>query len=186
MKVRPNPRFFTVGHSNRSISEFIELLKAHKLKLLIDVRKIPKSRHNPQFWGDKLADSLARENIQYLYLPELGGRRPARKDSINSGWRNSSFKGYADYMQTDEFKKGLKRLISLSRRKKLVIMCAEAVPWRCHRRLIADALLAHGHEVIDIFTRTTAKPHEFTPFAKVNRKKMEITYPRSSLTQSAP
>jgi uncharacterized protein (DUF488 family) len=181
---KQNPRFFTVGHSNRSISDFIELLQSQKLKLLIDVRKIPKSRHNPQFWGDRLAKSLKRENIEYIYLSELGGRRPTRKDSVNGGWRNSSFKSYADYMQSAEFQKGLKRLISLSRRKKLVIMCAEAVPWRCHRRLIADALLVHGHAVVDIFSKTVTKPHELTPFAKVNRTRKSVTYPPSPLTKS--
>lgn len=180
---KENPRIFTLGHSNRSIEEFIELLQSQKLKLLVDVRKIPKSRHNPQFWGDRLAESLSRENIQYLYMPELGGRRPARKDSVNAGWRNSSFKGYADHMQSEEFKEGLKHLIRLSRRKKLAIMCAEAVPWRCHRRLIADALLVEGYPVVDIFSKTIAKPHELTPFAKVNKKQKTITYPPSKFTE---
>lgn len=181
---KANPRIFTLGHSNHSIAEFIELLEVHKLKLLIDVRKIPKSRHNPQFWGDKLAASLKKENIQYLYVAELGGRRPARKDSPNKGWRNASFQGYADHMLTDEFKKGFKKLVSLSRRKKLAIMCAEAVPWRCHRRLISDALLVDGHPVMDIFSRTTSKPHDMTPFAKVNKKTKVITYPPSKRTQA--
>ncbi len=180
-----NPRFFTLGHSNRSIEEFVELLKKQKLKLLIDVRKIPKSRHNPQFWGDKLEASLKKENIEYLYIPELGGRRPQRKDSVNTGWRNASFKAYADHLQSDEFKKGFKKLVSLSRRKKLAIMCAEAVPWRCHRRLISDVLLVHGHSVLDIFSKTVVKPHELTPFAKVNKKQKSITYPASKMTKAS-
>lgn len=176
-KTSENPRFFTLGHSTHPIGEFIKILKSYKLKLLVDVRKIPKSRHNPQFWGDKLAESLESENIQYVYIPELGGRRPVKKDSVNRGWRSPSFQAYADHMQTDEFKKGLKRLISLSRRKKLAIMCAEAVPWRCHRRLISDALLVHGHKVLDIYNKSTAKPHELTPFAKVNKRQKSIIYP---------
>lgn len=169
-------RIFTVGHSTRSAAEFVELLQSYKLKLVVDVRKIPKSRHNPQFWGDRLCRNLKKNGIEYIALPRLAGRRPPQKNSINDAWRNRSFQGYADYMQTDEFQKGLKRLISLSKRKRLVIMCAEAVPWRCHRSLIADALLAREYSVSDIFTTTNSKPHRMTPFAKI--KGDNVTYPK--------
>lgn len=169
------PRIYTVGHSNRSLDEFIELLTAQKLKLLIDVRKIPKSRHNPHFWGTRLEKSLRKHGIEYRYFPGLGGRRRSQKHSVNMGWRSVSFRGYADHMQTDEFQESLKKLISAAKRKRLAIMCAEAVPWRCHRSLIADALIARGYEVADIFSKTSVKPHKLTSFAKV--KNGLVTYP---------
>lgn len=170
-----NPRIFTIGHSNRSAKDFIKILKAYKLKLLIDIRTIPKSRHNPQFGANRLAKSLAKNGIEYEHMVELGGLRHTTKASINKAWRNTAFRGYADYMQTDEFKRALRRLISRSKRKRLVIMCAEAVPWRCHRSLVGDALLVQGYPVEDIFTATSHRPHKLTPFAKVKRG--QITYP---------
>lgn len=168
-------RIYTIGHSNHSIDDFIEMLKAYKLKLLVDVRTIPQSRHNPQFGKAQLRRSLARHDITYLHMDGLGGFRHTNKDSVNKGWRLSSFRGYADYMQTPEFKKNLRHLIALSKRKRLVIMCAEAVPWRCHRSLIADALLVYGYPVEEIFTKSSLRPHRLTSFAKVQGKK--ITYP---------
>lgn len=168
-------RIFTIGHSNHSFSEFVEMVESQKLKLLVDVRTIPKSRHNPQFGKDRLKRSLARHGIDYVHLEGLGGLRHTTKESVNKGWRNSSFRGYADYMQTPEFSKSLQHLIALSKRKRLVIMCAEAVPWRCHRSLIADALSVYGYEVEDIFTKSSVRPHKLTAFAKVRGKK--ITYP---------
>ncbi len=172
---KTNTRIFTVGHSNRSISEFIELLESQKLKLLIDIRTIPKSKHNPQFGQDRLRKSLEKKGIEYEHYAGLGGLRPTSKDSINKAWRNSSFRGYADYMQTNEFEKALKKLISRSKRKRLVIMCAEAVPWRCHRSLVADALLLHDITAVDIFSKTNTRPHKMTSFAKV--KKGKVVYP---------
>lgn len=140
----------------------------------MDVRTIPKSRHNPQFGGQRLKKSLARHGIQYVHMAGLGGLRQAKKDSVNKAWRNSSFRGYADYMQSDEFSKSLQRLIARAKRKRLVMMCAEAVPWRCHRSLIGDALLARGFAVEDILSASSHRPHKLTSFAKIRGDK--ITY----------
>jgi uncharacterized protein (DUF488 family) len=183
LQIQQPARIFTVGHSNRSIRDFIELLKAYKLKLVIDVRTIPKSRHNPQFGEKRLANSLAKAGIEYIWMSGLGGLRPTSKDSVNKAWRNKSFRGYADYMQTEEFKKNLKKLINKSKRKRLTIMCAEAVPWRCHRSLVADALLVHGYPAEEIFSKTNHRPHRLTPFAQVRGK--NITYPADEADASA-
>jgi uncharacterized protein (DUF488 family) len=169
------PRIFTVGHSNRSTAEFLRLLKSQHLKLVVDVRTIPKSRHNPQFGQSRLKQSLKRHGIEYRHMAGLGGLRHSSKDSKNKAWRNLAFRGYADYMQTPEFAANLKKLMALSKRKRLVLMCAEAVPWRCHRSLIGDALLVHGLAVEDIFSPTQTRPHKMTPFARVRKKK--IIYP---------
>ena len=175
MKTKTRPRIFTIGHSNKTIQEFIRTLDAYKLKLVIDIRTVPKSRHNPQFGERRLAASLKKKGIEYLHIAGLGGFRHSKKDSINKAWRNLSFRGFADYMQGEEFKTNLKSLISRSRRKRLVLMCAEAVPWRCHRSLIADSLLAQGLPVEEIFSPTSHRPHKMTPFARVRRK--AVTYP---------
>src|SRR5664280_649857 len=140
----------TIGHSTRPVAEFIRLLKAHDVKRLVDVRTIPRSRHNPQFNRDQLAAALHSARLHYRYMPGLGGFRHARSDSLNTGWHNASFRGYADYMQTPEFRKNLDDLIKLAKSERIAIMCAEAVPWRCHRSLIADALLARGIKVQEI------------------------------------
>lgn len=166
---------FTIGHSTHPIEEFIAILKAHGIEQLIDVRTIPKSRHNPQFTRESLARSLPRHGIGYRHMPGLGGLRHPRKDSTNLGWKNASFRGYADYMQTPEFEASLDELIELARVRPTAIMCAEAVPWRCHRSLIGDALLARKIEVRDIFSASSAKPHTYTPFAKLEKRK--VTYP---------
>ncbi len=166
---------FTIGHSTRPIDEFIELLRANGVKQLIDIRTIPKSRHNPQFNTDMLAKSLRAARIQYLHIKELGGLRRARPDSINLGWRNASFRGYADYMQTPEFVEALERAIKLAQTKPTALMCAEAVPWRCHRSLVADALLARRIRVLEIVSSAEPKEHKLTPFARVRGTK--ITYP---------
>src|SRR4029077_8616526 len=142
--------FYTVGHSTRTIEEFIALLKEQSIKRLVDVRTIPRSRHNPQFNRDELPKSLRGAHIGYTHMPELGGLRHARKDSSNTGWRNLSFRGFADYMQTPEFERALEKLIGMAARGRIAIVCAEAVPWRCHRSLIADALTARGIPVEDI------------------------------------
>lgn len=182
------PLILTVGHSNRSIDEFIALLKSHGVKRLVDVRTIPKSRHNPQFNRDSLAASVRAAHIAYTHLPKLGGLRHARPDSVNTGWNNSSFRGFADYMQTPDFAAALTRLEKLARRggrartKLCAIMCAEAVPWRCHRSLLADALTVRGHAVRHIMTPTRANPHKLTPFARV--RGMRITYPANRSTRA--
>ena len=165
----------TVGHSTHPIEEFISILQAHGIRRLVDVRTIPKSRRNPQFSQENLPASLHAAGIEYFHLPGLGGLRHARKDSLNTGWRNASFRGYADYMQTPEFGENLAHLVELAAVAPTAIMCAEAVPWRCHRSLIADALTARGIEVKDILSETSRKPHALTPFAKLEEGK--VTYP---------
>src|SRR5688572_29097108 len=167
---------FTVGHSTRTIDEFVHLLKAHGIQRVIDVRSIPRSRHNPQFAQDRLPAALERFHIHYSHLPGLGGRRHARKDSSNAGWRNVSFRGYADYMETPDFKESLNRCIALAQEERVALMCAEAVPWRCHRSLIADALLARGVEVSDITDAMHARRHQLTSWARINGA--DVTYPR--------
>jgi uncharacterized protein (DUF488 family) len=156
---------WTIGHSTRPIDEFIRLLKVNHIDRLVDVRTIPRSRHNPQFNADRLAESLASVGINYQHAAKLGGLRKPKKDSVNQGWRNESFRGYADYMQTDEFRSALEDLMAYSKDKNTAIMCAEAVPWRCHRSLIADALVTRGCEVRHIMTETKADPHRLTSFA---------------------
>ena len=167
---------FTVGHSTRTIDEFVELLKVHSIKMVADVRTIPGSRHNPQFNIETLPTSLADAGIEYIHLAGLGGLRHARRDSINTGWRNASFRGFADYMQTPEFKAALNQLIDLAHHQTIAIMCAEAVPWRCHRSLIADALLVRGIEVREIINSGNVRSHALTPWAKVMG--VEIMYPQ--------
>jgi uncharacterized protein (DUF488 family) len=148
----------------------------------VDVRTIPKSRRNPQFGQDQLTATLEQHGIRYIHLPGLGGLRHARKDSINTGWKNASFRGYADYMQTPAFGENLTKLIGLAAAAPAVIMCAEAVPWRCHRSLIADALAARGIDVEHIFTATSRKPHAYTPFARIEGE--SVTYPALPLIES--
>ena len=159
---------FTVGHSTHPVDEFIRILQAHGVKKLIDVRTVPKSRHNPQFNADPLAASVRASRITYRRMEALGGLRHARKDSPNGAWRNASFRGYADYMQTEEFSGAIDLLVERARTNNLAIMCAEAVPWRCHRSLIGDALLVRNVAVLDIMTEKSAKPHTLTTFARVD------------------
>jgi uncharacterized protein (DUF488 family) len=166
----------TVGHSTRSTDEFVHILKSHGVAQLIDIRTIPKSARNPQFGQEALRTSLNAAGIRYTHLPGLGGLRKPRPDSINTGWRNTSFRGYADYMQTDAFRKNLEQLIELAAVHPTAIMCAEAVPWRCHRSLVADALTARNFQVIDILSETKAQPHAVTPLALV--KGDQVTYPK--------
>ncbi len=163
---------YTVGHSTRTIEQFLELLKAHNIQEVVDVRTIPKSRRNPQFSEDQLPSALKQAGIEYTHLGKLGGLRRTAKDSINVGWQNSSFRGFADYMATDEFQQGLQELKELAEKKTVAIMCAEAVSWRCHRSLIADTLTMQGWQVLHIQSRKTAKPHEVTPFLKVSDGKL--------------
>jgi uncharacterized protein (DUF488 family) len=166
---------FTVGHSTRPIDEFLHLLTAHGVQRLIDVRTIPKSRHNPQFGQDQLSQSLQRAGIAYTHMPGLGGLRRPRKDSPNMGWRNTSFRGYADYMQTSQFQNALEQCLELAAAQRVALMCAEAVPWRCHRSLIADALVARGIDVREIVSATDTRPHTLTSWAKVDG--FGVTYP---------
>jgi len=171
----PSPIVLTIGHSTRTLKEFICLLHAHGVRRLVDVRTVPRSLHNPQFNKTSLPDSLNKAGLAYVHMPGLGGLRRAKRDSINVGWRNASFRGYADYMQTPEFDKSLEELIRLANQDRIALMCAEAVPWRCHRSLIADALLVRGIRTEEIVSRTRRQVHRLTPFAKVRRTK--ITYP---------
>jgi uncharacterized protein (DUF488 family) len=166
---------YTIGHSTRTIEEFIEILKTYGIETLVDVRKIAGSRRNPQYGEKVLSANLGGEGIAYLRLEGLGGRRRTSDESVNTGWRNLSFRGYADHMQSAEFKTSLDELIAVGASKQTVIMCAEAVPWRCHRSLIGDALLVRGVEVMDIFDAKNCKPHKLTPFARVDGER--ITYP---------
>jgi uncharacterized protein (DUF488 family) len=162
------PRIWTIGHSTRSIDEFIDLLKASGIRVLVDVRRFPASRRYPHFNGADLAQSLKDSGIGYHHLPALGGRRPSRPDSRNVGWRNAGFRGYADYMQTDEFWGALEELMRYGETKRTAIMCAEAVPWRCHRNLISDALVIRGWQVSHILSQSKVEDHALTPFAKVS------------------
>src|ERR1019366_4722333 len=172
----PSPLIvMTLGGNPPAQQEFIHLLKAHQVNRLVDVRTVPRSRHNPQFNRSELSPALHSARLHYRYMPGLGGFRHARRDSVNTGWHNASFRGFADYMQTPEFRKNLDDLIELAKSERIAIMCAEAVPWRCHRSLIADALLARGIEVREITGTTRTQPHTLTPWGKITG--MQLTYP---------
>jgi len=166
---------FTIGHSTRPLNEFIGLLRANGVKRVIDIRTIPRSRHNPQFNRDTLGPALRKSAIAYVHLKKLGGLRHAKQDSTNLGWHNASFRGFADYMETPEFAAGLARAIKLAEAKPSALMCAEAVPWRCHRSLVADALVVRDIQVLDIVGMSAPRPHKLTPFARVHG--MRVTYP---------
>jgi len=169
------PLVCTIGHSNRPIGTFIDLLRTHEIARVIDVRTVPRSRHNPQFNRETLGESLDAFAIGYMHLPGLGGLRHARSDSVNTGWKNRSFRGYADYMQSPEFAENVERVVDLATGERCALMCAEAVPWRCHRSLIGDALLVRGVRVEDIIGSGQRKPHVLTAFAHVDGTR--ITYP---------
>jgi uncharacterized protein (DUF488 family) len=180
------PAVLTIGHSTRTLEEFIGLLQAHGATRVVDVRTVPRSWHNPQFNKASLPGSLKKAGLRYVHMPGLGGLRHAQRDSPNVGWRNASFRGYADYMQTPEFEQSLEELIQLANQDRIALMCAEAVPWRCHRSLIADALLVHGIRTEDIMSPTRRQLHTLTPFAKV--RGTTITYPTeaSRIAQKKP
>jgi uncharacterized protein (DUF488 family) len=171
----PGALVCTIGHSNRTIEDLIDLLWTNEVAEVIDVRTVPRSRHNPQFNLDSLPASLAAAGIDYLHMPGLGGLRHARADSVNTGWRNASFRGYADYMQSAVFAENVDHVVQLARSRRCALMCAEAVPWRCHRSLIADALLVRGVRVEDIIGPRGRKPHALTSFARVEG--LHVTYP---------
>ncbi len=181
-KATPLPMVLTIGHSTRTLEEFIGLLHAQGATGVADVRTVPRSRHNPQFNKASLSLSLKKAGVGYVHLPGLGGLRHARPDSVNVGWRNASFRGYADYMQTPEFEQSLDEFIRLAKHDRFALMCAEAVPWRCHRSLIGDALLIRGIRTEDIMSSTCRRVHVLTPFAKV--RGTTITYPSEDV-QSA-
>jgi uncharacterized protein (DUF488 family) len=166
---------YTFGHSTRSFDEMVAVLRSFNVEAVADVRRFPGSRRHPHFNDDYLAEHLPRNGIAYLPFKHLGGRRPAQPDSINTGWRNASFRGYADFMQSDEFKTALEELMTAARAQIVTTMCAEAVPWRCHRSLISDALLVHGWDVRNITAAGKASPHQLTKFARVEGTR--ITYP---------
>jgi uncharacterized protein (DUF488 family) len=165
----------TIGHSTRTLEEFIGLLQVHGVTCVVDVRTVPRSRHNPQFNKTSLPRALKKAGLAYVHMPGLGGLRHAKSDSINVGWHNASFRGYADYMQTPEFARSLDELIRRAKQDRVALMCAEAVPWRCHRSLIADALLVRGIRTEDIMSATRHPAHTLTAFAKV--RGITITYP---------
>ncbi len=166
---------FTIGHSNRALDAFLRTLQQNGIKSLVDVRKMPRSRANPYFNRETLPQELASIGIRYAHAPGLAGLRPAHRNSINTAWRNKSFQGYADHMQTAEFREALADLLARARREPTAVMCAEVLPWRCHRSLIADAALAHGFEVKDIFDEHSVKPHHLPSFAKVHDQ--QVYYP---------
>ena len=182
-KKEPSPLVMTIGHSTHTLKEFIGLLQAHAVSRVVDVRTVPRSWHNPQFNKDSLPGKLKKAGLGYVHLPGLGGLRHAKRDSLNMGWRNASFRGYADYMQTPEFEQSLEELIRLANQDRIALMCAEAVPWRCHRSLIADALLVRGIRTEDIMSATHRTVHTLTPFAKVCGT--TITYP-AEVSRSNP
>lgn len=165
----------TIGHSTRTLEFFIRMLKAHEITMVVDIRTVPRSKHNPQFNKETLPDKLKASSIKYVHMPGLGGLRRPLPDSQNKGWKNNSFRGFADYMQTQEFEDNLKILIDLTGQERCALMCAEAVPWRCHRSLISDALVIRGIKVEHIMNLSRTQPHKLTPFASV--KYLHITYP---------
>ena len=176
----PAGAIFTVGHSTLPIARFIDLLRTYGVERVADIRTVPRSRHNPQFNADALERTLPAERIGYVPMPALGGLRHPHKDSPNGGWRNASFRGYADYMQTSAFDDALETLIVTSQQKRVAIMCAEAVPWRCHRSLVADALVVRGVPAVEILSESSWRMHKLTPFALTIGSR--ITYPPDQAT----
>ena len=177
------PLVLTIGHSNRPIEEFVALLWSNEVARVIDVRTVPRSRHNPQFNRDDLPATLQSVGIGYSHLPGLGGLRRTQADSPNAGWRNLSFRGYADYMQSPEFEENVAQVVEMAKVERCVLMCAEAVPWRCHRSLVGDALLVRGVGVEDIIGPGQRRPHRLTRFARVAGTR--ITYPPEPESEAA-
>ena len=171
----PQGAIFTVGHSTLPIERFVRLLQTFGIERLVDIRTIPRSQHNPQFNNTALASRASAAHLGYVHCPALGGLRHPSRASLNAGWRNKSFRGYTDYMQTQEFAAALQALVQMSHQSRVAIMCAEAVPWRCHRSLVADALSIRGIPVVEILSDSSYRMHEVTPFAQVEG--LQITYP---------
>jgi uncharacterized protein (DUF488 family) len=169
------PTLYTIGHSTRSFEALAAILAAQGIELLIDIRTLPRSRRHPHFNREQLESALPAAGIRYLHMPALGGLRHPRKDSINSAWKNDSFRGYADYMQTPEFAQAIADLLDLASGARTAIMCAEAVEWRCHRSLVADALAARGVEVLHIQDEKRTRAHRVTAFARIEATR--VTYP---------
>lgn len=167
-------RLHTIGHSTRTIEELIALLHANGIERLADIRRFPGSRRYPHFSPPQFEQAITAAGLAYLHLPQLGGRRPASRSSVNAAWRNASFRGYADHMASHEFRSGLEKLLSVD--SSTAIMCAEAVPWRCHRNLVSDALVAHGIEVIHILDATSTRIHTINPNARI-APDGTVTYP---------
>ena len=167
MKDKTGVTLWTVGHSTRSIEDFVAILKSFDLQVLIDVRSFPGSRRYPHFNREPLRESLSGEGIEYVHSPELGGRRRARPDSHNLAWRNESFRGYADYMETERFPAAIERLVEIAKDRRAVVMCAEAVWWRCHRSLISDYLKVRGLNVLHIIAAGKSEEHPFTSAARI-------------------
>jgi len=168
-------KIYTLGHGTKTLDEFLMILKAHRIRQVVDARSIPRSRHNPQFNRETLSCFLRNRRIGYRHMKALGGLRRARPDSENMGWRSESFRGFADYMQTPDFEAAVKKLVSVAENKATAVICAESVPWRCHRSLIADALKVRGFDVFHIYSPLRAAPHKLTSMALVNGAR--ITYP---------
>ena len=169
----------TIGHSTRTLETFTHLLQVHEVKQVVDVRTVPRSRHNPQFNRETLPDHLKTAGMEYVHMPGVGGLRHPRAGSENVGWRNASFRGFADYMETVEFENHLGKLIELAQEKRTALMCAEVLPWRCHRSLIADALEVRGIKADHILSSTDLQPHRMTPFARVNGTR--LVYPLETI-----
>ena len=165
----------TIGHSTRTLEEFVQLLEAYGVTLVVDVRTVPRSRHNPQFNKETLPNTLKHYGIKYIHLPDIGGLRRTKPNSVNLAWENLSFRGYADYMQTQEFTDSLLKITALARENRLALMCAEALPWRCHHSLISDALVVRHVKVLHIISKTSTITHEITEFAHVEG--YTVTYP---------
>jgi uncharacterized protein (DUF488 family) len=165
----------TIGHSTRTLEEFVQLLEVYGVTLLVDVRTVPRSRHNPQFNKETLPNTLKHYGVKYIHMPEIGGLRHPKHESINLAWKNSGFRGYADYMQTQEFTNNLLKIVVLARENRLALMCAEALPWRCHRNLISDALVVRHIKVEHIISKDSVINHELNEMAHVEGTK--ITYP---------
>jgi uncharacterized protein (DUF488 family) len=178
------PTALTIGHSTRTWEAFLGLLRRHNVRRVIDVRTIPCSLRNPQFNRDILKRRLRSVRIGYVHLKKLGGLRHPHSDSANIGWHNLSFRGFADYMQTEQFEAGLRRLIELAREKRCALMCAEAVPWRCHRSLIADALTVRGLRVEHILSGKSLSVHRITPFACVADKRLTYPIPKKGVVHT--
>lgn len=176
---RDKPLICTIGHSSHPLHEFINLLEINEVAHILDVRTVPRSGHNPQFNKETLPGALQAAGVKYTHLPGLGGLRHAHKDSINGGWRNTSFRGYADYMQTPEFSENVDDVMELATHERCALMCAEAVPWRCHRSLIADALMLRGTRIEDIINIRGRKPHSITPWARTDG--LRIFYPPQAM-----
>jgi len=171
----PETVVLTIGHSTRTLEEFVQLIEVYGLTLVVDVRTVPRSRHNPHFNKETLPTSLKHYGVRYIHMPEIGGLRHPKHESVNTAWKNSGFRGYADYMQTQEFAVSLLKIVALARENRLALMCAEALPWRCHRNLISDALVVRNLKVEHIIGKDSVINHELNSLAQVEGTK--ITYP---------